>query len=191
MSRSPLILRSQATSITEKGNTVKHLTKTFLAVAVVFFSLRSLAVDFDTESYDSEVTNYLLEVHERLSKNEISEEGFKKYYMQIVNSPNAETLAEVTLQMFNDAKTQGHHLNDQNFVVFLHRVVLGQFSMQRNYSRDSINADTEKLKKGQVKQAELLKNYLTTEMGQDRMAELVAGDIQQERFNDYKLTSNH
>ncbi len=169
---------------------MRNLVKTMMALVLMFFSVRAMAIEFDIESYDSDVTNYVLEVHERLLKTDIAEEDFKKFYNKLATAPSADTLAGVTTDLLMKAKSEGKGLTDQAFVIFVHRVVLGQFSLRRNYSRDMVNGDLARLESKEITQEGLLKERLASEMGQDRMEELMAGDIQQERFSKFRILAN-
>ncbi len=170
---------------------MKKVKAALIALTIVLLAGPTLAADFDTSDYDSGVTNYLMELHERLMRSEISQQQFKKLYDHLAKDPNGENLAKVTMAMVNQAQKQGKGLSDQAFVIFVHRVVLGQFSLRRNYSREMVAEDLAKLESGKVKQFDILKQRLASEMGQDRMGEIMTGEmIQQERFKHFQLSAN-
>ncbi len=170
---------------------MKQVKAALIALTIVLLAGPTLAAEFDTSDYDSGVSNYLMEIHERLMHSPISQQQFQKLYDHLAKNPKAENLARVTMAMVNQAQKEGKGLTDQAFVVFVHRVVLGQFSLRRNYSREMVAEDLANLESGKVKQSDILKQRLASDMGQDRMGEIMTGEvIQQERFKNFKLSAN-
>lgn len=169
---------------------MKKISVKFLLIcALSSFSFSAFA-ELNTEDYDSDVTNYIMEIHERIYNKEITQQDLDAHYRLLVQSPEGATLAKVTRTMFEKARNEGVILADQKFLVLTHRVVLGDFSRNRRSSQEKLQEDFKALKSGKVSQSIVLQKRLSTPQGRDRMAEIMSGDIQQERFKDYMVSQN-
>jgi len=167
--------------------TIKHL---LFSILVLLFTLPSVGSDLDISSYDMDVSSYILDVYQRLNKQEIEKEEFEKLYNKIVQAPSAQTMADVTAYIHSQALGKGRGLTDHGMVLFTHKIILGQNTLRRSYGKAMIDEDMEKLKKGKYTQVQYLKEYLGSDQGRDRMEELVSGDIQQARFEGFRLSQN-
>lgn len=146
---------------------------------------------FDTSNYDSEVSNYIVEVYERFNGHEMSQKDFEKFYRMVVKEPNVEQIANVTEKMHQEAMAVGNGVSNYVFVVSLQRLVMGQNPRTLSYGHDLVKDLVLQLDSDQITQADLLKKTLKHEMALERLGELLTGQIQSERFSHMKVSQNN
>lgn len=157
----------------------------------ILLGTSAVEANFDTSHYDPEVTNYIMEIHERFNGQEISKKEFIVHYKKLVKAPTASRLKQVTLEMYTLAQKRGYFVKNYNFVKAMHALILGHNILSARSNRHLLSNEVDLLDTGKVSQEFLLKIYLETTEGKERMSEIVEGEtIQQARFKDFKLSAN-
>ena len=168
---------------------MKNSIRTILCLLVILLAAPAFS-NFDDESYDSDVKDYIVEIYERFNSKDISQAEFEKYYKQLVQKPSVAQLGAVVSQIHQAAMNSGNSVSHEVFVVSTQRLILGQNPMRLPYGQQMVNDLVLQLDSDQITQQDLLKKLLGHEMARERLGEVLTGTIQTERFAHMKVSKN-